>query len=256
MVVFLVLLIIALILILVIIGLVFYAVKKIKRKVNRVSRQLFGTNPTNVVRKIKRAQAEFAATPKSLSAATDIYLPRIIEEFPEFNYDEMRRRAENVLLSYLQCISDCDVKDLEDANDELENQLEHYIRNMIANNVREHFSNYRIHKTEISAYHRENGRCSVVFQSAIQYHHYVTNRQGRCVSGSESAIEQSRYNIELVYIQDRDYIEENYNAGEALNCPNCCAPVKNIGAKMCEYCMSPIVEFNIRVWQFCSIKES
>ena len=55
---------------------------------------------------------------------------------------------------------------------------------------------------------------------------------------------------------DRDIVEENgMDASMAINCPNCGAPLKMLGAKKCEYCGSPVLEFNIKVWNFDSVEE-
>ena len=45
------------------------------------------------------------------------------------------------------------------------------------------------------------------------------------------------------------------DTGMALNCPNCGAPLNRLGAKVCEYCGTPIVEFNIKVWNFSDVEE-
>ena len=39
------------------------------------------------------------------------------------------------------------------------------------------------------------------------------------------------------------------------NCPNCGAPLTHIGSKNCRYCGTPIVEYNIKVWTFSSVRE-
>ena len=63
------------------------------------------------------------------------------------------------------------------------------------------------------------------------------------------------YNVELVYIQDQDMIENQEDAGLGLNCPNCGAPLPGLGAKKCIYCDTPIVEYNLRVWNFSRVEE-
>ncbi|MCD8025431.1 MAG: zinc-ribbon domain-containing protein, partial [Clostridiales bacterium] len=40
-----------------------------------------------------------------------------------------------------------------------------------------------------------------------------------------------------------------------VNCPNCGAPIKNLGKKFCEYCGTAVTEVNIRAWKFDSITE-
>ena len=42
---------------------------------------------------------------------------------------------------------------------------------------------------------------------------------------------------------------------EGKFCPNCGAPIKNLGHKFCDYCGTSIVEVNVRSWKFDSVKE-
>ena len=78
---------------------------------------------------------------------------------------------------------------------------------------------------------------------------------GKVIRGSEEHKEQAKYNVELVYIQDQDMIENQEDAGLGLNCPNCGAPLPGLGAKKCIYCDTPIVEYNLRVWNFSRVEE-
>lgn len=252
--------IIILVLILVIIGLVFFAaykvtkkIRSIKRDVQAVSRNLFGTS--SITEGIKRVEQEYAATPKSVSGATSLCLPRITKDFPDFHYEEMKRRAENVLLSYLAGVSHRSTSYLKDGNSELKNSLENRIYALESMGRQEYFDNPKIHRTEINSYNKNAGRCTIVFQSSIQYKHYMMDMNGNRISGSDTNWEQSRYNVEMIYIQDRDIVENDIDGVEGQNCPNCCAPLKMIGAKKCIYCGTPIVEYNIKVWTFSSVKE-
>ena len=44
----------------------------------------------------------------------------------------------------------------------------------------------------------------MTFQSAVESFHYVTDEANVVVRGSDHTLEQSRYNTDLVYIQNRD----------------------------------------------------
>ena len=252
--------IIILVLILVIIGLIFFAVYKVMKKVRKVkrdvqsfSREFLGTS--DIRQGLRQVENEYAITPKSVAGATNIFLPRITADFSDFHYEEMKRRAENVLLSYLSCISLRNAENLQDGNSELKHSLEHRINSLKANGKQEYFDEPRIHRTEIASYTKNGGRCTVTFQTSIQYKHYMMDMQGNRIAGSETVLEQSRYNTELIYIKDREIVEKDFDGLEGRNCPNCGAPLTHIGSKNCRYCGTPIVEYNIKVWTFSSIKE-
>ena len=252
--------IIILLLVLAIIGLIFFAAykvmkkfRKVKREVQSFSQEFLGTS--DIRQGFRQVENEYAITPKSVSGATNICLPRITADFSDFHYEEMKRRAENVLLSYLACVSSRNADNLQDGNSELKHSLEHRINYLRSNGKREFFDEPRIHRTEIAAYTKNEGRCTVTFQTSIQYKHYTMDMNGKRIGGSDTVLEQSRYNTELVYIQDREIVEKDMDGLEGRNCPNCGAPLTHMGSKNCRYCGTPIVEYNIKVWTFSAVKE-
>ena len=72
------------------------------------------------------------------------------------------------------------------------------------------------------------------------YVEYKCNKLGRAVSVEEI----------------QDMVENQEDAGLALNCPNCGAPLPGLGAKKCIYCDTPIVEYNLRSWNFSRVEEA
>lgn len=251
--------IIILVLILVIMGAAYYAYRKIKKKVRTFSMQTFHT--PNVIPTVMQAMQGAQGTvdendynPKSVSAATSIYLPNIMKEFPDFHYDEMKRRAENVLISYLRSVDEMDASRLTEGTSELVNKLKLKIDMLRDSGKSEHYQDIKIHRTEICTYRKVKGRCCVVFQSSVQYHYWEQNG-AQVTKGAKDRLCQSKYNVELIYIQDRDVVENFADSGMAMNCPNCGAPLPKLGAKKCEYCDSPVVEFNIRTWNFSDVQQ-
>lgn len=232
----------------------YVAYSKISRKVREFSNAAFGTD--SIVEGFQKIEKEAEITPKSVSAATNLYLPQIMRDFPEFHYEEMRNRAENVLTGFLQGIDTGSMTRLtEGTTSELREKLRMRIDALKSENAEEHFRNILIHRTEIKSYRKIKGRCSILFQSAVQYNHYK-ERNGKTVLGSADRLEQSRYNVEMIYIQDREMVENQADSGLAMNCPNCGAPLPKLGAKKCLYCDTPIVEFNIRIWNFSDVEEA
>lgn len=245
--------IIILILILAIIAAIWCGIAYIRNKVQETSRSLFGTS--DITQAAKQMKREYSTTPKSVSAMTSLLLPKIVSDFPDFQYDEMKDRAENVLTSYLRAVDGRNPSLLQDGNTELKNQLENQIQMLSARNAQEHFDQIRIHRTEISSYRKSEGRCIITFQSALECYHYTTDttNPSTVLEGSKEYKYQCKYNIDLIYIQDRNLVENELDHALGINCPNCGAPLSSLGAKKCEYCDTPIIEINIHAWSFSSI---
>lgn len=245
-------LIVILVLLLILVGIIYYAYMTIRNKIRQYSMMLL--NNPDPIKGLKQRETEAASTPKSLSSATNLYLPKIVKDFPEFDYDEMKARAENVLVSFLRSIDEDNPELLSEGLNELKDKLSMRIEMLRQEGRREYFRGIAVHRTEIRLYRKMKGRCSVVFQSSVEYTHYI-KKDGRAERGREDLKEQAKYDIEVSYIQDREQVENLQDAGKALNCPNCGAPLPGLGAKKCVYCDSPIVEFNIRTWNFSNVKE-
>ncbi len=238
---------------LVIAGMGAYAVVKVRKKVREFSRTVFGTEDFKEgVKKLEREEAE---TPRSVSGATDMFLPSIMKDFPEFHYEEMRVRAENLLVNYLQCIEHRDPTGLREGSPELREQLTARINMLDLREQREHFQKIRVHRTAIFNYRKQKGRCSVIMQTSVEYFHFI-EQDGKVIEGKKEMLKQAKYNIELYYVQDRDRMEHSgAAAGKSLNCPNCGAPVTNLGAKRCAYCGSEVIVYNINIWNFGKVTE-
>ena len=233
-------------------GLIIYF--RIKQKAKDFSQLAFGT--PSLSKGIADMNREYQSTPKSVSAMTSLYLPRITKDFPDFSYQEMKVRAENLLTTYLLAISN---RKIPEFGTLVGNELLYKLRNMIqlqeASKRTEHYDQITIHQSEISAFKKEKGRYIITFQASLQAIHYLLDDHSQLLDGSKDIYEQSRYELDLLYIQDRDYIEQVDASSIGLTCPNCGAPLSGIASTQCEYCGSPLVAFNIMTWTFCDIRK-
>lgn len=245
--------IIVLVLILAIMAAGYIAVRKIQEKIRRFSRMAWGTD--SLSDGVEKMRVEYASTPKSVSAMTSLYLPKITRDFPEFKYDEMKKRAENVLIHYLMGIDRGNAALLTDGNRQLKDKLQAEIKMREAAGEREHFRSIDIHRTEIAAYQKKQGRCIITFQSSVQYYHGITKSNEAKSEKIDKLPTQSKYDIDLIYVQDENLVEDERDYGLGLNCPNCGAPISSLGAKSCEYCGTPVVELNLHVWSFSDVRE-
>ena len=209
----------------------YYAYRKIKRKVEDVSQALFGTD--SLVEGWNKQADELAATPKSVSGMTRIFEPQIQRDFPDFN------------LVQFKAIDSGNVSLIRDASEELKAQVENRIEMNLSEGIREVYEKIRIHRTEISNYEKKQGKCIITFQSAVEHLHYK-KKDGTVVSGDENRLEQTKYNVEVMYIQDEKIAKIDNAVG--TTCPHCGAPVTNLGAMYCEYCGLAITPINLKVW--------
>ena len=193
-------------------------------------------------------------TPKSVAGMTRVFLPQIQRDFPEFNLNEFRQRAENMLRAALTAIDTRRIEAMKDPSDDLRQQILLKIEDLNRRKVREHYSGIEIHQTEIARYVKEKGTCVIQLQSAVGYYRYTQAEDGRILSGNKERKTQTKYEVELVYIQDAARLQDGAKT-TGLTCPNCGAPITNLGSKFCEYCKTGIREVNIRVWAINRIRE-
>lgn len=216
----------------------------VRRKLREISKAAFGTD--SLVEGWNRQADELAAAPKSVSGMTKVYAPRIQKDFPDFNMEEFRNLAENMLISALTAISAGDISLLEESVPEVRQQVNIKITGNQQAGIREIYERIRIHQTEITSYVKKQGTCMITFQSALEYLYYK-EKDGVFLDGDKVRLTQTKYNVELMYIQDADLTGEETAKG--TTCPNCGAPVTNLGAMYCEYCGLAVTVVNRKVWQ-------
>ena len=176
--------------------------------------------------------------PKSLGGMTSIYLPQILRDFPEFNWEELRAEVERSVKELLE-----------------------------EKNVRT-AGEVRIHKTVISRYQKYHGTASILCETAAEYWMETENqRNGKIVACNvrQSAKEQSGQNgvtqqtrkkqticeAELIYVYDSSLS----GTAASLVCPNCGAPVEQLGVKQCRYCGSILEVSGAKSWKIQNVRE-
>ncbi len=178
---------------------------------------------------------------------TKIFEPQIQRDFPDFNLVQFKNKAENMLKSALRAIDAENVELLTEPTEELKKQVSNQITENQAEGIKEVYEQIRIHRTEITNYEKRDGKCIITFQSAVGHMHYKM-RDGKTIAGDSQRLTQTKYNIELMYIQDEKLAKLDNAVG--TTCPNCGAPVTKLGAMYCEYCGSAVTPINLKVWTF------
>ena len=217
------------------------AYRIVREKLRRLSRMAFGTD--SITEGLEQQAKELAVTPKSVSAMTRIFLPQIQRDFPDFHIEQFKDKVENALMLALQAISAADAGIFER---QIKDGVSEEFLAQIKNRIREN-------ETEIANYEKKQGTCMITFQSAVGYLHYC-EKAGKVLSGSKELTEQTRYNVQLMYIQNEKLAGMDNAVG--TTCPNCGAPITNLGAAYCEYCGSAVTLLNLKVWTLHSFDET
>lgn len=228
------------------------AYKEIKRDVQTVSKLVYGT--TDLSEALQKSSNEPESI-KSVSGMTSIYLPLIAEDFPEFNLEEFKNRVDSLLTSSLIAITKEDASCIMHASDNLRDNLTLRIHNNQLANVKESYTSIKIHQIEISRYKKVSGTCIITLQCSIEYL-YTKHQNGTLIAGNKQKLKQTKYDLQLIYIQDIEKLEKNSgNVFQSISCPNCGGNMTELGSKKCAYCGTLLEEINIRSWEIDNFKE-
>lgn len=241
--------IILIVILLILVGGGWYLYLCIRKHLRRFSREAFGVD--SIAQGISIQQDLLANTPKSVSGMTSLCLPQIMKDFPEFSLPEYIHKAENLIRAVLSSIEAQDMQLLQDASPDLKKQIQMKLEDQIRSGLREHFQDVQIHQTEVLRYKKLEGSCVIKLQSSVSY--LYLQEQKQMPVGQQKKI-QTLYETDLMYVQDSSLLSE-YATAATVVCPQCGAPVKNMGAKSCEYCGSAVEPVNLRVWQFVKVAE-
>ncbi len=181
-------------------------------------------------------------TPKSLSSMESIYSSKIKKDFPNLNINELKAKAESVIEKAFDGIEQRDkdtFKELGRINTFIVSRIDE------ANNTNTHYSACKVHRTVINRYENHSGVATIYFQSSFEYIRKVGEDQRKI---------QSRMNTEFIYIVDESKVSKKEKT-IGLNCPNCGAPLKGVGQRVCKYCGSGTEDIVKRTWTINNIAE-
>lgn len=221
----------------------------VRRGLKKMAKEMYGTN--SIVDALNQSQRTAQDEHKSVNSMTKTYLPQIMRDFPEFSYDQFKIKAEHALLSALAAISNDNTGLMQDASEEFKTKVRSFIEMNQANEYDEDYSGCVIHQTEINSYTKRAGICRITLQSSLEYYHTVKRKSdGKVIQGDPNRKAQEKYNVELIYIQDKTKMEQMGHGNDSIgsNCPNCGAPITVLGAKHCEYCGTALMQINVLVW--------
>lgn len=232
-----------LIVFLVIIILIGITVFMAKKKLSMFLNQYFHT--PSLKKAIEISEIEYETTPKSLSGMETVILPLLEKDFPNLNINELKGNVEAAILTYFRMLENKEYEDIKYASEAVRNYMKSQVEG-IKKDQDTTYNSVRIHKTVASKYEKKNGMAILSFQTSLEYMHKKGN-------GNLKKI-QDRLYTEFIYIIDPNEVNSK-TKGIGLNCPNCGAPIKHLGNKVCEYCGSGVVDLVKYTWLLNLIKK-
>ncbi len=232
--------IIILILVLIILLILIVGFFYIKSKISSFSMRWFGSK--DIINELKNRKQELEEEPKTPYGMDNLLLPEISKDFPNMNLNEMKKVAEENIISYF--------KSLEEKKYMINNNCSDLIKDKIAKKIDEirsksiSFESIDIHKTVINQYSKDDSICKLVFQTALGY---------RETFDGKSNLREERMNTEFIYIYDTKNISGNDSI--SLKCPNCGAPIPGLGHKICPYCKAGLIDLAPKTWKLNDISK-
>ena len=197
----------------------------IGHKIKRFSRSAFGTD--NLMEGYNAQKRKLAETPRSVQSMTGIYMPSILRDFPDFDID---------------------------VTETLKNHALEIIETLHANGQKQYYKEPVVHACEIGRYIKTGSEVIIRFNVSVGVYAYLEDENGKLLNGDRDNKLQTLFEVDLLYVQDADVMGV-YEEGLGLSCPNCGAPIRNLGQKFCEYCGTGVIEVNTRVWKFNAVRE-
>lgn len=211
-----------------------------------------GISSTQFKEMIETSELEAKYRIKSIAGMTDILVPKIIKDFPNFSESELYNKVEtslNLIFDALESKKISKKKELLI----IRSNLEEKIKDLKDNNIDLVYDEIVFHKHVIDDYKKDSGVLKIKVQSSLEYY-YEEKKDGKEVIKRNDWKKQTSYTTEFIYVYD----EDEYASSQTLlgvRCPNCGAPVKSLGEKSCSYCSSSVQDINLKSWFISSYKE-
>lgn len=222
----------------------------------RHSMKKLGLNNVNTLSDMKREMEKIKADDsnrvRSISGMTNLLLPRIRKDFPDFNEQELFNKTEAGLRKIFTAIENKTTEEIEDLN-LLKESLKQVIDDYKNDNVEVRFTDATFHKYSIYHYAKDNGVATITISVALAYY-YTKRKDDKIIENFTDYKRQTTYRCNFIYVYDINKVKDSEKV-LAVNCPNCGAVIKALGHKQCEYCGAGIQEINLRSWEMSSYEE-
>ena len=205
---------------------------KIKNKIKNILTSFGFGNLNELTEQIKRGEIEERTTPKHTPGMTKLLIPKIVKDFPNFNEKELFNKVETSLLLIFNSLENQKVQNSEELI-LIEEKLKEKINDMKENNISEKYYDVKFHNHALKFYKKDSSTLNITVSTSLEYF-YEKKQKDKIITDYTKYKKQTLYTIEFIYVYDPNKISKHQNL-IGINCPNCGAPVKDLGNKCFRY---------------------
>lgn len=192
---------------------------------------------------------------KNVGGITKLIEPVIIRDFGDFNKDFLYSKVEKNMIKIFTALEEKSIDDIKNDDDliYMYSTIRDKIKDLKDNNVNIKYDDVRFHSHAIKQYSKQDGKATLVLSTTMGY--YYSNDSDKHVKKHlEHLRKETRYTTQFVYVYDETKFKYNQKA-LTISCPNCGAPLRQLGAGNCQYCGTYIKPINLKGWYMVSYKE-
>jgi len=173
-------------------------------------------------------EAPRTVEPKTVFGATSIYLPKVLQDFPDFHNNDAIAAVKTLICEYLGIRYEGRQHFAESIVSEgliamIDQQSGHTVRNE------------SVHQVAMSRYIKTRECATITYQASVGY----------LLDGNPV---EERYAVEYTLS-----LRDEYGEKKALICPQCGGVYTSTSQTVCAYCGSGIVRDTIKSWRFTSV---
>ena len=224
----------------------------LKNKLKTFLNNLGFNNLSSLTEEIKKGDLEAKMTPKHVTGMTKLLIPKIVKDFPNFSETELYNKVETSLLLIFDSLESKKLK----TNDELiliKNKINEQINDMKNANIDVKYDDVKFHESALKYYKNKDGVLNISISTSLEYY-YTKTINGKIKEEYKDYKKQTLYTTEFIYVYNPDKLVKS-EVLIGINCPNCGAPLKNLGHKKCSYCGSGLEDINLKSWHISLYKE-
>lgn len=219
-------------------------------KIKRAAKEFGFSDFKSIMKDIKKGEDDYKYNHKMVSGMTRLLKPTIEKDFPTFNESELFNMTETSLRTVFNTL---EAKELTGKLPLLNEQLRQIIEDYKSNNISVRYDDVKFHAFAIKEYYKKSGVATLKVSTSLEYY-YKKEKNNKTIENYSDYKKQTSFTVDFIYVYDITQIKD-YTRVIGITCPNCGAPVKDLGNKVCRYCNTALEDVNLKNWLVSSYKE-